>query len=47
LAASVEKIQPLKADDDGRQAWDGVAFATMVDAYIRCGIASLMPPCDG
>jgi hypothetical protein len=46
LVTNVSRIQPLKADDDEQQAWDGTAFAAMVDAYVRCGLASLMPATD-
>jgi hypothetical protein len=40
---SIDQIQPLKADDDDSQAWDGTAFAAMADAYVRCALAGLMP----
>jgi hypothetical protein len=32
---SINQIQPLKAEDDDSQGWDGTAFAAMADAYVR------------
>jgi hypothetical protein len=43
LGEFLSRVQPIKSKDGVAQSWDTEAYTAIVDAYIRCALAGLLP----